>query len=102
MSQFIASGQVLVLVLGVIGLELLVLLSWRAGRERRVKAQLLAHLCAAAALIAAAELLLQRSWWGYPGLCLTAALMAHVLALRWSWRDARASGRLQFTVGESP
>jgi len=100
MSQFVSSGQVLVLVLGVVALELLVLLGWRAGHERRLKAEVLAHLCSAAALVAAAELLLKRCWWGYGALCLAAALVAHVLALRWSWQGMRASGRLSSTPGD--
>jgi hypothetical protein len=91
MSQFISSGRIIDLVLLLVALEIAVLLLYRPGREKSSStADVLAHLWAAAGLLSAAHLLIAHSWWVYVGLALSAALIAHILALRARWRSPPA------------
>jgi len=90
MSEFINSGRVLALALAPVMLEIGALLALGALRSRTwVAADVLANLCAAAGLLAAAELLLAHEPWPYAASALGAALLAHVLALRLRWRSTQ-------------
>jgi hypothetical protein len=89
MAGFISGGRVLDLVLACISIEILVLVCYRLGKQAQLlPADVLANLCAAAGLVAAARLLIVAAWWGYVGVALTGALFAHVLALRLRWPRA--------------
>jgi hypothetical protein len=91
MPEFINSGRVIDVALLMVVLEMTALLAYRARRRNSLAtADVLAHLCAAAGLLGAAHLLLARAIWPYPALALSAALVAHIVALRFRWRRPRS------------
>ena len=99
MADFFSSGHALDLVLACVALEILTLLVYRLRRRRNLlPADVLAHLCSAAALLVAARVTVAHGWWGSAGLWLAAALAAHLVALRLRWR---APARLRFALGDA-
>ena len=83
MREFFASGRILDFVLTLVTLEIIVVLALRAaGKRQLVAPELLAHLVAAAGLLAAAHMVIARGSWVSVGGCLVLALSGHLLALR--------------------
>ncbi len=86
MSALFASGRIVDLVLGFTVLEALAIIAYfrRTGRGL-APADLLTNLAAGTCLMLALRVVLADGWWGYLALCLTAALLAHLLDLRRRW-----------------
>jgi len=103
---FLAGGRVFDLVLACLVTEAAVLAVFRAVHGRPLlPADVLAQLCAAAGLVMAARSVLAGAWWGFTGLCLAAALGAHVAALWMRWPHAgrpASPGRRAFSPGSLP
>jgi hypothetical protein len=86
MAQFINSGRVIELALWIVLLEIAALLVWQLWRRQVLAApDVLANLCAAAGLLGAGELLIAHAAWPLPACALSAALVAHIVALRLRW-----------------
>jgi hypothetical protein len=82
-----ASGHLLDAVLVAVAAQALALVLWARRTGRGVPpASLLATLTAGACLLVALRTALVGAWWGWTGLALLAALVAHVIDLRLRWR----------------
>lgn len=88
MSGFFASGQVADLVLVVLLLEAVLLWAWhrRTGRGLAPRA-ILALTLPGVALVLALRLALTGAWWGWIGLVLGLAFLAHMFDLAQRWRS---------------
>jgi pheromone shutdown protein TraB len=83
MRELLSTGRILDLVLAIVALEILIVIALRSGRRRSpIAPELLAHLVAAAGLLAAAHMVLAHAGWLSVGVCLVCALLGHVQALR--------------------
>ena|SRR5208283_4269920 len=83
MRELLETGRILDVVLTLVALEILIVIALQVSRRRYPgSGQLLAHLVAAAGLLAAAHMVLSRSGWVSVGACLVCALLGHVQALR--------------------
>jgi hypothetical protein len=86
-EQAFASGRVIDAVLVAVVVQALALALWARRTGRGVPpASLLATLAAGAFLLLALRTALAGEWWGWTGLALLAALVAHVVDLRLRWR----------------
>lgn len=75
------------LLLGLVLLEAIALVVHARRTGRGVPpASLLATLAAGGFLLVALRAALSGGWWGWPGLALLAALVAHLVDLRLRWR----------------
>jgi len=86
MADFFASGRAADLVLLVLALEALALLAFQraTGRGPAPRA-VLALALPGVALVVALRLALTDAWWGWIGLALAAAFLAHLFDLRSRW-----------------
>jgi hypothetical protein len=86
-AWFFASGHVADLILLVLALEAALLLAWRrrTGRGPSPRA-VLALVLPGIALVLALRLALTGAWWGWIGLALFGALLAHLVDLAQRWR----------------
>lgn len=83
------------LILALAALELLGLAWYFRATGRGVPPRgLVANLAAGGALLLALRLAIGGAWWGWIGLSLASAGLAHVLDLRQRWR-AKPGGRIQ-------
>lgn len=82
MEAFFRNGHVADLILGVLVAEALLLALWRrrSGRGPDLPS-ILALVLPGVALVLALRLALTDAWWGWIGLVLTGALVAHLLDL---------------------
>lgn len=86
-AQAFASGRVIDAVLIAVALQAVVLVALARRTGRGVPpASLLATLAAGGFLLLALRSALIGAWWGWTGLALLAALVAHLVDLRLRWR----------------
>jgi hypothetical protein len=93
LAALFASGRIVDIVLAFTVVEALGLaayhrLTGRGIAMRDVAATLLSGLC----LMIALRCVLSGAWWGWVGLCLSGALVAHVADLARRWHTERPSG----------
>lgn len=88
MTWLFASGHVADLVLGVLAMEAALLLAFRrrTGRGPTPRA-ILGIVLPGVALVLALRLALTGAWWGWIGLVLGAAFLAHLFDLSQRWRS---------------
>jgi hypothetical protein len=87
MTALFTSGHVVDLILGFAALEALLLARHHRRTGRGVPpADLVSNLLAGVCLMLALRGALVGAWWGWIGLCLAAALLAHLDDLRRRWR----------------
>jgi hypothetical protein len=87
MEQAFASGRLIDAVLVAVAVQAVVLVLWARRTGRGVPpASLLATLAAGGFLLVALRSALSDAWWGWTGLALLAALVAHLIDLRLRWR----------------
>ena len=83
MAELFATGQIVDLILVLVGAEavLLIALGSRVGARRRL-GDVLAFLASGACLLLALRVALIGGWWGWIALALTAAFVGHLGGLR--------------------
>jgi hypothetical protein len=87
MTALFTSGHVVDLILGFTALEAFLLIAHHRRTGRGVApADLLGNLLSGVGLMLALRGALVGAWWGWIGLCLAAALLAHLEDLRRRWR----------------
>jgi hypothetical protein len=83
MRELFSTGRILDLVLALVTVEIIIVIALQTRRRRYpIAPELLAHLVAAAGLLAAAHMVLSHTGWVSVGVCLVCALLGHILALR--------------------
>jgi hypothetical protein len=87
LETFFASGRAADLVLIVLAVEVVALLLWRRATGRGPSARAVLSLALpGAALVLALRVALTGGWWGWIGLWLGVALVAHLWDLAGRWR----------------
>ena len=87
MAALFGSGQIVDLILALMAFELLALLAYRRVTGRGVApVTLLVNILSGAFILLALRGVLVGAWWGWIGLCLIGALVAHSADLWRRWQ----------------
>jgi hypothetical protein len=87
MNWLFTSGRIIDIILGLVAIEAAILLIWRRATGGGISpANLLSNLAAGSFLLLSVRLALAGAWWGWIGLSLLAALLAHVWDLVGRWQ----------------
>jgi hypothetical protein len=86
-TELFATGRIVDLIVGLMVLEGVLLAAWHRRTGRGIApAGLLPNLLAGVCLLLALRASLSGAGWGWIGVCLAAALAAHIADLRHRWR----------------